>query len=62
MLFGSVTDETTSFAILDRYVAAGGTFIDTSDNVRSGSMARRAGRARNCSGAGGAAAALPMRW
>ncbi|MEV0386271.1 aldo/keto reductase [Nonomuraea sp. NPDC050643] len=32
MLFGSVTDEQTSFAILDRYVEAGGTFIDTSDN------------------------------
>jgi aryl-alcohol dehydrogenase-like predicted oxidoreductase len=32
MLFGSRTDEATSFAILDRYVEAGGTFIDTSDN------------------------------
>lgn len=32
MLFGSLTDEKTSFAILDRYVEAGGTFIDTSDN------------------------------
>jgi aryl-alcohol dehydrogenase-like predicted oxidoreductase len=32
MLFGTVTDEATSFAILDRYVEAGGTFIDTSDN------------------------------
>ncbi|GAA2376725.1 aldo/keto reductase [Nonomuraea africana] len=32
MLFGSVTDEKTSFAILDRYVEAGGTFIDTSNN------------------------------
>ncbi|MYT74341.1 MULTISPECIES: aldo/keto reductase [unclassified Streptomyces] len=32
MLFGTVTDEKTSFAILDRYVEAGGTFIDTSDN------------------------------
>ncbi|MFI7014739.1 aldo/keto reductase [Streptomyces sp. NPDC050164] len=32
MLFGSVTDEKTSFAVLDRYVEAGGTFIDTSDN------------------------------
>ncbi|CAL9635262.1 aldo/keto reductase [Streptomyces sp. NPDC057838] len=32
MLFGSVTDEATSFALLDRYVEAGGTFIDTSDN------------------------------
>ncbi|HEY7429858.1 MAG TPA: aldo/keto reductase [Streptosporangiaceae bacterium] len=32
MLFGTVTDEPTSLAILDRYVEAGGTFIDTSDN------------------------------
>ncbi|MFI1586002.1 aldo/keto reductase [Embleya sp. NPDC020630] len=32
MLFGSVTDEKTSYAVLDRFVEAGGTFIDTSDN------------------------------
>ncbi len=32
MLFGSRTDEETSFAVLDRYVEAGGTFVDTSDN------------------------------
>ncbi|AXO33448.1 aldo/keto reductase [Micromonospora sp. B006] len=32
MLFGTATDEATSYAILDRYVEAGGTFIDTSDN------------------------------
>lgn len=32
MLFGTATDEKTSFAILDRYVEAGGTFVDTSDN------------------------------
>ncbi|AVZ70998.1 oxidoreductase [Streptomyces lunaelactis] len=32
MLFGTVTDEATSFAILDRYVEAGGTFIGTSNN------------------------------
>jgi aryl-alcohol dehydrogenase-like predicted oxidoreductase len=32
MLFGSRTDEATSFAILDRFVAAGGTFVDTSGN------------------------------
>lgn len=32
MLFGSLTDEKTSFAVLDRYVEAGGNFIDTSDN------------------------------
>jgi aryl-alcohol dehydrogenase-like predicted oxidoreductase len=32
MPMGSRTDEATSFAILDRYVSAGGTFIDTSGN------------------------------
>jgi aryl-alcohol dehydrogenase-like predicted oxidoreductase len=32
MHFGTATDEATSFAILDRYAEAGGTFIDTSDN------------------------------
>ena len=32
MRFGTSTDEATSFAVLDRYVEAGGTFIDTSDN------------------------------
>jgi aryl-alcohol dehydrogenase-like predicted oxidoreductase len=32
MWFGTTTDEATSFAILDRYVAAGGNFIDTSNN------------------------------
>jgi aryl-alcohol dehydrogenase-like predicted oxidoreductase len=32
MRFGATTDEATSFAILDRYVAAGGNFIDTSNN------------------------------
>src|ERR1700747_776670 len=32
MLMGSRTDEATSFAILDRFVEAGGAFIDTSGN------------------------------
>jgi aryl-alcohol dehydrogenase-like predicted oxidoreductase len=32
MLFGTATDEPTSFAILDRYLEGGGTFIDTSNN------------------------------
>ena len=32
MRFGTTTNEATSFAILDRYVAAGGNFIDTSNN------------------------------
>jgi aryl-alcohol dehydrogenase-like predicted oxidoreductase len=31
-LFGTATDEATSFAILDRYAEAGGTFVDTSGN------------------------------
>ena len=32
MPFGKVVDERTSFAIMDRYVEAGGTFLDTSNN------------------------------
>lgn len=32
MTFGTTVDEPTSFAVLDRYVEAGGTFIDTSNN------------------------------
>ncbi|WP_214320442.1 aldo/keto reductase [Nonomuraea sediminis] len=32
MLFGTATDEATSYAILDRYVEAGGSFIDTANN------------------------------
>jgi aryl-alcohol dehydrogenase-like predicted oxidoreductase len=32
MHFGTATDEATSFALLDRYVQAGGTFVDTADN------------------------------
>jgi len=32
MLMGTRTDEETSFAILDRFVERGGTFVDTADN------------------------------
>jgi aryl-alcohol dehydrogenase-like predicted oxidoreductase len=32
MLLGTATDEPTSFAILDRFVEAGGAFLDTSNN------------------------------
>jgi aryl-alcohol dehydrogenase-like predicted oxidoreductase len=32
MLMGSRTDEATSFAVLDRFVEAGGTFVDTANN------------------------------
>lgn len=35
MLMGSVTDEATSFAILDRFLEAGGTFLDTANNYNA---------------------------
>jgi aryl-alcohol dehydrogenase-like predicted oxidoreductase len=31
MMFGTKTDEATSFAVLDRFREAGGTFLDTAD-------------------------------
>ncbi|MBW1637803.1 aldo/keto reductase [Microbacterium resistens] len=51
MMFGTATDEETSFAILDRFLASGGTFIDTSNNyaywvngTRGGESERLLGR------------------
>ncbi len=61
MLFGTATDEATSLAILDRYVEAGGTFVDTSTTTPSGSTALRAARARRSSAAGTAAGASATR-
>ncbi|MFI1562744.1 aldo/keto reductase [Streptomyces sp. NPDC020490] len=59
MLFGSQTDEETSFAVLDRYVEAGGNFIDTSDNYafwtdgsQGGHSEHLLGRWRRSRGAG----------
>ncbi|MEE1740182.1 aldo/keto reductase [Streptomyces sp. BE147] len=59
MLFGTATDEATSFAILDRYVEAGGTFVDTSNNYafwftgsRGGESEGVLGRWRRSRGAG----------
>jgi aryl-alcohol dehydrogenase-like predicted oxidoreductase len=58
MHFGTRTDEATSFAILDRYVAAGGTFIDTADNyafwvgTQGGESEQLIGRWRRSRGAG----------
>src|SRR5215472_6211684 len=59
MHFGTRTDEATSFAILDRYVAAGGTFIDTSGNyafwangTQGGESEELLGRWRASRGAG----------
>lgn len=40
MMFGSAADEQASRAMLDRYVAAGGTLIDTADNYNDGTSER----------------------
>jgi aryl-alcohol dehydrogenase-like predicted oxidoreductase len=57
--FGSAVDEPTSFAILDRYVAAGGTFVDTANNyafwltgTRGGESESVLGRWRRSRGVG----------
>jgi aryl-alcohol dehydrogenase-like predicted oxidoreductase len=59
MLFGTVTDEATSFAVLDRYVEAGGTFIDTANNyaywvngTQGGESESLLGRWRRANGVG----------
>ena len=59
MHFGTVTDEATSFALLDRYAEAGGTFIDTSGNyafwvngTQGGESEELLGRWRRSRGAG----------
>ncbi|WP_328904871.1 aldo/keto reductase [Streptomyces sp. NBC_00234] len=50
MLFGTATDEETSFAILDRYVEAGGTFVDTSNNYAYWFTGSRGGESENVLG------------
>jgi aryl-alcohol dehydrogenase-like predicted oxidoreductase len=58
MHFGTATGEATSFAILDRYVEAGGTFIDTADNyafwtgTQGGESEKLLGRWRRSRGVG----------
>ena len=59
MLFGTTTDEATSYAILDRYVEAGGTFIDTANNyaywvngTQGGESETLLGRWRRANGVG----------
>lgn len=44
MLFGSATDEATAHRILDRFVEAGGTFIDTADVYGAGVSEEIVGR------------------
>lgn len=58
MRMGTLTDEAASFAILDRYAEAGGTFVDTSDNyafwvdgTQGGESERLLGRWRRSRGA-----------
>jgi aryl-alcohol dehydrogenase-like predicted oxidoreductase len=50
MLMGSRTDEKTSFAVLDRYVEAGGTFIDTSGNYAFWEDGGQGGQSENLLG------------
>ncbi|ROQ69308.1 aryl-alcohol dehydrogenase-like predicted oxidoreductase [Streptomyces sp. 840.1] len=57
MRMGTLTDEAASFAILDRYAEAGGTFVDTSNNyafwvdgTRGGESERLLGRWRRSRG------------
>ena len=50
MRFGTTTDEVTSFAILDRYVAAGGNFIDTSNNYLFSVQGTRGGESESLLG------------
>ncbi|MGW3450570.1 aldo/keto reductase [Streptomyces sp. NPDC001076] len=50
MLFGSRTDEQTSFAVLDRYVEAGGNFVDTSDNYAFWEDGGQGGQSENLLG------------
>ena len=60
MRFGTATGEAASFAILDRYVEAGGTFIDTAGNyafwvngTQGGESEELLGRWRRSRGIGG---------
>jgi aryl-alcohol dehydrogenase-like predicted oxidoreductase len=59
MHFGTATDEATSFAVLDRYVEAGGTFLDTAGNyafwtgTQGGESEELLGRWRRSRGVGG---------
>ena len=59
MLMGTLTDEATSFAVLDRYAETGGTFIDSSNNYafwvegsQGGESERLLGRWRRSRGVG----------
>ena len=62
MHFGTATPEATAFAILDRFVEAGGTFIDTANTYAYWQTGSRGGESSDFSAAGDAAAASPTRW
>lgn len=61
MQFGSTTDPDTSLALLDRFVDAGGTFIDTADCYQFWVEDGRGTRARPYWDGDGASAASPTR-
>ena len=46
-VLGWTTDEATSFAVLDAFVANGGNSLDTADVYSAGSRVTRAARARS---------------
>ncbi len=53
MYFGTRTDEATSFALLDRFVAAGGRMLDTANAYSFwSSPSGHGGQRRRCSDAG----------
>ena len=62
MLFGTATDEATSYAILDRYAEAGGTFVDTSDNYAFGVNGGQGGESEDAAGASGTRSSSPPSW
>lgn len=62
MLMGTLTDEATSFAVLDRYVEAGGTFVDTANNYAYWLDGSQGGASEELIGRWRAAGASPTRW
>ena len=61
-VFGWTADETTSFKVLDAFVAAGLDFIDTADSYSTWVRGTKAARARPSSATGSGAAASATKW
>jgi len=52
MFLGTHNDETSSYRLLDQYLGAGGTFIDTANIYAHWVPEGQAGKVRRCWGAG----------